>query len=98
MMTERTVDERIEVARRVEEFLRDPAVRDALDKADRSCYEQWQTAKTVEERERIHARAEALRAFSTELAVQVNDGIMAVKEKAVQESVARQQKQSPTRK
>ena len=66
--------EEVERGARIQEFLNDPIIGDALGQMEHTYLEQWKRATNVDERERIHAKVSVLEDFRGSLETIRNDG------------------------
>ncbi len=67
MASERTPDQKIADARRVEEFLRDEVIYRAIQSLEEKYIEEMITAKQSDERARAQGKIHAVRGFASEL-------------------------------
>lgn len=81
-------EQAIRAGQRIEAFVRDEAVQDAFKKAERTFYQAWVSALTVEMREKAHAQTLALNEIKRQLQKIVNEG------KAAEIKLSRAEKRS----
>lgn len=92
MANDRTPDQKIADAQRIEEFWRDDAIRHAIESLEAKYIEEMIAAESGEKRAHAQGKVHAVRGFTKELDIMIGEGAHEIAMRELQEKFVEQKK------